>query len=101
MYIQVAASSTMGFVPMSPRLSSPAHPSSGGGDIGGSPRGGGGGMGRGGGNNRDRGLIGQTVRIIQGPYKGITFLLVLAMSICYDDLLRVLVKCICFPSMQI
>lgn len=56
----------MAFVPMSPRLSSPAHPSSGGG--GGS----GGGRGRGRGEDRrNSGLIGQTVRIVQGPYKGI------------------------------
>ena len=54
---------------MSPRLSSPAHPSSGGGDFGGG--GGQRGMGRGGGGDkRDRQLIGQTVRIVQGPYKG-------------------------------
>ncbi|XP_013417126.1 transcription elongation factor SPT5 [Lingula anatina] len=51
---------------MSPRLSSPAHPSGGGGGAGGP-----GGAGRGRGtSNRDRGLIGQTVRIIQGSYKG-------------------------------
>ncbi len=47
---------------MSPRLSSPAHPSSGGG--------GGAGRGRGAPNRRDKELIGQTVRIVQGPYKG-------------------------------
>jgi len=49
---------------MSPRLSSPAHPSSGGGVAG---------AGRGRGRGEDRrntGLIGQTVRIVQGPYKG-------------------------------
>ncbi|XP_035670800.1 transcription elongation factor SPT5-like [Branchiostoma floridae] len=56
-----------GFAPMSPRLSSPQHPSSGGGDRGG----GGGGQGRGRGRaRRDMELIGQTVRICQGPYKG-------------------------------
>lgn len=57
------------FVPMSPRITSPAHPSSG----GGTPRGGGGGgRGRGGhpGDRIMRELIGQTVRIIEGPYKG-------------------------------
>ncbi|XP_060070304.1 transcription elongation factor SPT5-like [Ylistrum balloti] len=53
---------------MSPRLSSPAHPASGGGTPGsGTP-----GRGRGGGgfSRRDRELIGQTVRIVQGPFKG-------------------------------
>lgn len=49
---------------MSPRLSSPAHPS-GGGSTPGRGRGG-----PGGGVRRDRELIGQTVRIIQGPFKG-------------------------------
>lgn len=55
------------FAPMSPRISSPAHPS--GGDRG---RGRGGGRGgRGGGvMKRDREIIGQTVRIVQGPFKG-------------------------------
>ncbi|XP_041365560.1 transcription elongation factor SPT5-like [Gigantopelta aegis] len=50
---------------MSPRLSSPAHPSGGGSTPGA-------GRGRGGmaGGKRDRDLIGQTVRIIQGPFKG-------------------------------
>uniref|UniRef100_A0A4W3HGL2 Transcription elongation factor SPT5 n=1 Tax=Callorhinchus milii TaxID=7868 RepID=A0A4W3HGL2_CALMI len=55
-----------GFAPMSPRISSPMHSS------GGAPRGGfggQGGMGRGRGR-RDNDLIGQTVRISQGPYKG-------------------------------
>jgi len=55
---------TAPYVPMSPRLSSPAHPSSGGGMTG---------AGRGRGRGEDRrntGLIGQTVRIVQGPYKG-------------------------------
>jgi len=51
-----------GYVPMSPRLSSPAHPSS----AGGVPAGG---RGRGE-DRRNTGLIGQTVRIVQGPYKG-------------------------------
>ena len=54
---------SLGYVPMSPRISSPAHPSGGGG-------GGQQGMGRGGRNRRDTELIGQTVRIIQGPFKG-------------------------------
>ncbi|MBN3309999.1 SPT5H factor, partial [Amia calva] len=40
-----------GFAPMSPRISSPMHP------------------GGGGGGRRDNDLIGQTVRISQGPYK--------------------------------
>ncbi|KAH3888745.1 transcription elongation factor SPT5-like [Dreissena polymorpha] len=57
---------TPGF--MSPRLASPAHPGSGGGG-GATP-----GRGRGGGGGaairRDRELIGQTVRIVQGPFKG-------------------------------
>uniref|UniRef100_A0A8C2WUV4 Transcription elongation factor SPT5 n=1 Tax=Cyclopterus lumpus TaxID=8103 RepID=A0A8C2WUV4_CYCLU len=56
-----------GFAPMSPRISSPMH--HGGGRGGGG--GGGGGMGRGRGR-RDNELIGQTVRISQGPYKGRT-----------------------------
>uniref|UniRef100_A0A8D3CKL1 Transcription elongation factor SPT5 n=1 Tax=Scophthalmus maximus TaxID=52904 RepID=A0A8D3CKL1_SCOMX len=55
-----------GFAPMSPRISSPVH-HGGGGERGGG--GGGGGMGRGRGR-RDNELIGQTVRISQGPYKG-------------------------------
>uniref|UniRef100_A0A8B9P4R3 Transcription elongation factor SPT5 n=1 Tax=Apteryx owenii TaxID=8824 RepID=A0A8B9P4R3_APTOW len=54
-----------GFAPMSPRISSPMHPS-GAGQRGGF---GGGGMSRGRGR-RDNDLIGQTVRISQGPYKG-------------------------------
>ncbi len=63
---QSSLNPSMGFVPMSPRLSSPAHPSSGGGAGGG-----GGGRGRGRGEDRrNSGLIGQTVRIVQGPYKG-------------------------------
>jgi transcription elongation factor SPT5 len=63
---------------MSPRLSSPAHPTQGGGHRGGGGGGGGGGFrgggrgrGRGGPNiGRDRELIGQTIKITQGPYKG-------------------------------
>uniref|UniRef100_A0A3P9NKA0 Transcription elongation factor SPT5 n=1 Tax=Poecilia reticulata TaxID=8081 RepID=A0A3P9NKA0_POERE len=51
-----------GFAPMSPRISSPMHHGGGGGG------GGGGGFGRGRGR-RDNELIGQTVRISQGPYK--------------------------------
>lgn len=57
---------TAPYVPMSPRLSSPAHPSSGAGVAGA-------GAGRGRGRGEDRrntGFIGQTVRIVQGPYKG-------------------------------
>ncbi|XP_059170624.1 transcription elongation factor SPT5-like [Physella acuta] len=57
------------FAPMSPRISSPAHPSGGGGERG-RGRGGGAGVGRGGLSKRDREIIGQTVRIIQGPFKG-------------------------------
>ena len=59
----------MGF--MSPRLSSPMHPSGGGGGAGGGGgRGRGMGRGRGGGGvGRDRDLIGQTIKITQGPYK--------------------------------
>lgn len=63
--------SVTGFSPMSPRLASPAHPASGGGGVaGGGGGGGGGGRGRGGLSKRDKELIGQTVRIIQGPFKG-------------------------------
>lgn len=51
---------------MSPRISSPMHPQGGGGGGGG--RGGRGG-GRGG-MRRDRDLIGQTIKITSGPYKG-------------------------------
>ncbi|XP_015121054.1 transcription elongation factor SPT5 [Diachasma alloeum] len=50
---------------MSPRISSPMHPS------GGFARGGGGrGRGRGAGPRRDRELIGTTIKITGGPYKG-------------------------------
>ena len=56
---------------MSPRLSSPAHPSQGG-ERGRNMRmGGGGGRGRGrGGLGRDKEFVGQTIKITQGPYKG-------------------------------
>lgn len=54
---------TAPYVPMSPRLSSPMHPSSGGGVAGG-------GRGRGREDRRNTELIGQTVRIVKGPYKG-------------------------------
>uniref|UniRef100_A0A673WK36 Transcription elongation factor SPT5 n=1 Tax=Salmo trutta TaxID=8032 RepID=A0A673WK36_SALTR len=56
-----------GFAPKSPSISSPMHPGGGGQQQ----RGGGGGgqMGRGRGR-RDNDLIGQTVHISQGPYKG-------------------------------
>uniref|UniRef100_H2Y419 Transcription elongation factor SPT5 n=1 Tax=Ciona savignyi TaxID=51511 RepID=H2Y419_CIOSA len=50
------------FAPMSPRIGSPARAGAGGG-------GGGGFRGRGRGQ-RDMGIIGQTVRVRQGPYKG-------------------------------
>ncbi|XP_005096032.1 transcription elongation factor SPT5 [Aplysia californica] len=62
---QSAAPAFNSFAPMSPRIASPAHPS-GGGERG---RGRGGG-GRGGMSRRDREIIGQTVRIVQGPFKG-------------------------------
>ena len=57
---------------MSPRLSSPAHPSQGGDRGRGFGRGGGGGgRGRGRGSmGRDKELMGQTIKITQGPYKG-------------------------------
>ncbi|KAM7398801.1 hypothetical protein PAMP_018111 [Pampus punctatissimus] len=58
-----------GFAPMSPRISSPMHHGGGGAQQRGGGGGGGGGMGRGRGR-RDNELIGQTVRISQGPYKG-------------------------------
>lgn len=61
---------TTGMEFMSPRRSSPMHPSSGGGFSGG---GGGGGAPRGGGRGRvtrDRDLIGTTIKITRGPYKG-------------------------------
>ncbi|GFR83221.1 transcription elongation factor SPT5 [Elysia marginata] len=66
---QTSIKSMGGFAPMSPRISSPAHPSGGGGE---SPSRGQGGAGRGGGgmSRRDREIIGQTVRIIQGSFKG-------------------------------
>lgn len=54
-------------VPMSPRLSSPAHPSQAATTTPITPTGGGRGRG---GPKRDRELIGQTVRIIQGSFKG-------------------------------
>jgi len=54
---------TAAYVPMSPRLSSPAHPSSGGAPAAGRGRGRGE-------DRRNTELIGQTVRIVQGPYKG-------------------------------
>ena len=54
---------------MSPRISSPAHPASGGSSTpsGGTP---GGGRGRGRGAKRDTSLIGETVKIVGGPFKG-------------------------------
>uniref|UniRef100_T1IQH2 Transcription elongation factor SPT5 n=1 Tax=Strigamia maritima TaxID=126957 RepID=T1IQH2_STRMM len=68
------------FTPMSPRISSPMHPGTGGGRGGGAGAGGGGGGGRGGGggfggpgrgrSRRDQDLIGQTIKITQGHYKG-------------------------------
>lgn len=59
----------MGLGYMSPRISSPAHPASGGG-VGGLSPAGGGGRGRGRGAKRDTSLIGQTVKIVGGPFKG-------------------------------
>nr|XP_037877730.1 transcription elongation factor SPT5 isoform X2 [Bombyx mori] len=62
-----AAGLTLGF--MSPRIASPAHPGAGRG--GSTPRGRGGRGGGGGrGVTRDRELIGQTIKITGGPYKG-------------------------------
>jgi len=61
---------------MSPRISSPARDGPGGGGGGVTPNrsprggGGGGGRGRGRGGGRDQTIIGQTVRIAQGPFKG-------------------------------
>ncbi|BET00579.1 Transcription elongation factor [Nesidiocoris tenuis] len=52
---------------MSPRISSPMHPSGGGGRGG---RGGRGGAGGGMGGRRERELVGKTIRISSGPYKG-------------------------------
>lgn len=58
---------SLGF--MSPRIQSPMHPSSGRG--GGGHRGGRGGRGRGGGNvTRDREILGKSIKITGGPYKG-------------------------------
>lgn len=54
---------------MSPRIASPMHPSGGG--FGGRGGGGGGrGRGRGAGARRDREIIGTTIKITGGPYKG-------------------------------
>lgn len=54
----------------SPRISSPMHPQSG----AASPRGGRGGRGTGvAGIRRDRDLIGKTIKITKGPYKGSWF----------------------------
>lgn len=57
---------------MSPRISSPAHPSSGGGGAAGGGGGGGprGGFQRGGRDRSDLELIGKTIKITQGHYKG-------------------------------
>ncbi|CAG9857576.1 unnamed protein product [Phyllotreta striolata] len=70
-----SADITVGMEYMSPRRSSPMHPSSGGfgGGFGGGNRGGGGGGGGGGGRGRvvrDRDIIGTTIKITRGPYKG-------------------------------
>ena len=58
------------FIPQSPRLSSPAPHRTGGGARGGGRGRGGRGMGRGRGAGRDMSVIGKTVRIVMGPYKG-------------------------------
>ncbi|XP_014243912.1 transcription elongation factor SPT5 isoform X2 [Cimex lectularius] len=55
--------SSMGY--MSPRITSPMHPHGGGGISGGR-----GGRGGGGGLRKDRDLIGKTIKITTGPYKG-------------------------------
>ena len=76
------------YSPMSPRLSSPAHPSSGGvGAVTGAGRG----RGRDA-NRRDKELIGQTVRIVQGPYKGEVHILII---ICHG---ATILSCKCFFS---
>ncbi|XP_028399581.1 transcription elongation factor SPT5-like [Dendronephthya gigantea] len=61
-----------GFAPRSPRISSPARdPGGAGGGAGGASPSGRGGFGRGRGRpGRDLTLIGKTIRISQGPYKG-------------------------------
>ncbi|XP_063989412.1 transcription elongation factor SPT5-like [Diachasmimorpha longicaudata] len=78
-YLQLAggaknnSSSGSGLGFMSPRISSPMHPSSGGGRGGGGGGGGGRGRGRGGGGHgmrRELDLIGSTIKITGGPYKG-------------------------------
>ncbi len=77
--VSSAPASGLGF--MSPRISSPMHPAGGaaGGGAGGGGGGGrggrgggfGGGFGRGGARlGRDRDLIGKTIKVTQGPYKG-------------------------------
>jgi hypothetical protein len=70
-YLQTTSATgtaNLGF--MSPRIASPMHPSGGGRGAGGGGRGRGRG-GFGGGNvRRDRELIGQTIKITGGPYKG-------------------------------
>lgn len=63
---QTTGSTGLGY--MSPRISSPAHPSSGGSTPGGGGAGRGGGRGRG--VKRDTSLIGKTVKIVGGPFKG-------------------------------
>uniref|UniRef100_A0A182U6J2 Transcription elongation factor SPT5 n=1 Tax=Anopheles melas TaxID=34690 RepID=A0A182U6J2_9DIPT len=56
---------------MSPRIHSPMHPSGGRGGGGGGPTRGGRGGGRGGARvSRDREILGRTIRITGGPYKG-------------------------------
>ncbi|XP_011641792.1 transcription elongation factor SPT5 [Pogonomyrmex barbatus] len=55
---------------MSPRIASPMHPSGGGFGRGGGGGGRGRGRGGGGGARRDRELIGTTIKITGGPYKG-------------------------------
>ncbi|KAK4336972.1 hypothetical protein RND71_043422 [Anisodus tanguticus] len=55
---------------MSPRITSPRHPSSGGGSMGGGQNRGSFGIEKGGRNKSDFQLIGKTIRINQGTYKG-------------------------------
>lgn len=71
---------------MSPRITSPMHPG-GGGRGGQTPaRTGGGGGGRGGGRGghnvrRDRDLIGSTIKITGGPFKGISTIFSITLSL--------------------
>lgn len=66
---QSSTPAVAGYSPTSPRISSPMHPSGTGGRSPGFGGGGPGGFGRGRGR-RDSELIGETVKITHGPYKG-------------------------------